>query len=261
MTLHTKNEKLSMNYFKQDIARRIANYFGYEIIPLWRLDDFPLYTLLHDIFFAHSVNYVIDVGANTGQYAHFLRDRVRYQGHIISFEPIKANVEILRAASKKDSLWQICDCALGGSESRKILNIMNSNDFSSFLSPDNSQTPAFNVKNSVQRTEQVSVRSLDAVLNDLKINPSENAIYLKLDTQGYDLEVIAGSAATLPYIRAIQTEVSSIPIYKEMPDLHESIEYISKLGFKLAGFYPVSRKKDFSVIEFDAIFINSRFEK
>ena len=39
-------------------------------------------------FFAHfDIDCVFDVGANVGQYATALRDRVGFRGQIISFEP------------------------------------------------------------------------------------------------------------------------------------------------------------------------------
>ena len=59
-------------------------------------------------FFEHyTVNCVFDVGANEGQYATMLRQKVGYQSDIISFEPIPAAAEILRQKSRKNPRWHV----------------------------------------------------------------------------------------------------------------------------------------------------------
>jgi hypothetical protein len=72
------------------------------------------------------------------------------------------------------------------------------------------------------------------------------------------MEVVAGAEDSMRHVRALQTEVSCIPLYEKMPDMLETIQTLRSIGFRLAGLFPVSRMQDLSVIEFDAVFVKSR---
>jgi hypothetical protein len=80
--------------------------------------------------------------------------------------------------------------------------------------------------------------------------------YLKLDTQGFDIEVLQGSRDSLGAVRALQTEASVIGIYKGMPGYVEIIRYLDEHGFDITGFYPVSRDSSLRLVEFDCVMIN-----
>ena len=72
----------------KDLATRLAATLGYAVLPKWRLAQLPMAERLRKIFAAHSIDTVIDVGANKGQYRDFLRHHVGYRGSIVSFEPL-----------------------------------------------------------------------------------------------------------------------------------------------------------------------------
>jgi len=82
-----------MELLKKHIKKTISK-LGYELIrkpgKSERL-DFHLYKL----FDLLKINCVLDVGANQGQYAHFLRN-LGYKGNIISFEPVTIDYAILQ---------------------------------------------------------------------------------------------------------------------------------------------------------------------
>ena len=247
-----KKPKLLVNFVHAS-ARRA----GYEVIPLWRIHTWSLATLLDKIFKAKGIDCVLDVGANRGQFVNFLRQEVGYEGEVISFEPIQGNAQFLRSKAMADEKWRICPYALGRNESRGNLKVMRCDDFSSFLDPSNEGAPEYSEMNSVARIEAVDIRRLDTALEELNIEPTKKSLYLKMDTQGFDLEVIAGATSVVKHVRALQTEVSCIPIYEQMPDITETIRALGDLNFHLAGFFPVARRPDLSVVEFDAIFVNT----
>jgi hypothetical protein len=58
---------------------------------------------------------------------------------------------------------------------------------------------------------------------------------LKIDTQGYDLEVLKGAENTLQSIRALQLEASVRPIYEGMPGFREVLDYLMSRGFALSA--------------------------
>ncbi len=239
------------------IVTNTLHRLGYEIIPTWKLDRLSLINLLHSIFALHRIDYVLDVGANKGQYASFMRHFVGYAGRLVSFEPLSHNVQHLQQSAAHDPNWQICGYALGRENKNEPINVMKADVFSSFLTPTAANVSGFETYNTVERTEMVTVRRLDEVLPEIGIDPQRDSVYLKIDTQGYDLEVIAGAGDALRYIKALQTEVSMLGIYEGMPPMSSTIQQLGEAGFSLAGLFPVSTDAKLRVVEFDAIFINS----
>ena len=58
-------------------------------------------------------------------------------------------------------------------------------------------------------------------------------ILLKIDTQGYELEVIKGAKKIMPYIDCLLLEVSLTRLYEEQPLFEEILDYTSKNGFSI----------------------------
>ena len=204
-----------------------------------------------------EINCVLDVGANTGQYRELLRDHVGYQGLIISFEPVKQTVEILREKAQMDAHWLIYHCAIGAENTTKIINVMRENDLSSFLAPDASVTDLFSPYNVIDHTEIVQVRTLDTVLGELRgQHEIGQNLYLKIDTQGFDLEVLKGAENSLVEILALQTELSCQHIYKNMPDYMEVLAALQKRGYQMSGLFPVWLDTLLRIIECDAVLVN-----
>jgi FkbM family methyltransferase len=240
----------------KDSALKMARTFGYDIVPLreMRERDFALH--LFQLFARVRIDCVLDVGANIGQYRNFLRERVLYQGMIISFEPVRRHVDLLNEQSRTDTKWLIQGYALGREHGTMPINVMKSDQFSSFLEPDNSQIPAFAPLNVASHTERVEVRTLDEVLPELQQTLGFKCPYLKLDTQGFDVEVLRGAESVLPAIPALQTEASVIGLYKGMPDYIETIRYLNTRGFDVTGLYPVSRDDRLRLVEFDCVMVS-----
>ena len=243
-----------MAAFKQQI-RHAVRRLGYEVVPSGDVEGHALVRHLSALFRKLDIRCVLDVGANRGQYRRLLRERVGYEGRIISFEPQSRNVAHLRDESRADPSWEIRGHALGNADTRLALNVMRADLLSSFLDPDPAMAPMFRDVNVVDRQETVDVRRLDSVRDAL--GGLEN-VFLKLDTQGFDLEVIRGAVATLPTVRALQTEISMQPLYRNAPSYRETLDALTALGFAVTAMAPVSRDDLMRVIEFDCVMVNSR---
>ena len=102
------------------------------------------------------------------------------------------------------------------------------------------------------KVELVAVRRLDEVLDELGDIGRAKRIFLKMDTQGYDTRVFHGLGERVRDVVAMQSEVSLIPIYEDMPHWTESIEMYEAAGFGVVGLYPVTRD-DGRVIEYDCL--------
>jgi FkbM family methyltransferase len=216
--------------------------------------DFALH--LRAVLAYQNIDCILDVGANVGQYHDFLRDKVLYGGPIVSFEPVGRNIDRLLDRARFDSAWHIEGYALGAMEGNLPINVMVSDQFSSFLEPDNSRALDLGELNVPSHVEMVGVRTLDTVLPILRERLGFERPYLKLDTQGFDMEVLRGGSDSLSTVLALQTEASVIGIYKGMPGYVDTIRYLDERGFDITGFYPVSRDSSLRLVEFDCVMIN-----
>jgi len=240
----------------KDSVLKVSRSLGYDIVPLREMKERDFALHLRELLSRLEIDCVLDVGANAGQYHDFLRDRVLYDGTIVSFEPVSRHVEALRERCRSDGKWHIEGYALGSSDCDMNINVMVSDQFSSFLEPDNGRVTDYADLNVAAHTETVPVRKLDVVLPALKERIGFDRPYLKIDTQGFDIEVLRGAVETLSCVRALQTEASVRGIYKGMPGYTDIIRYLDERGFDITGLYPVSRDSALRLVEFDCVMVN-----
>ncbi|MHB1207294.1 MAG: FkbM family methyltransferase [Rhodospirillaceae bacterium] len=236
---------------KQAVTR-IADALGYAVIPRWRLPRFEMARKLRDLFDRHAIETVIDVGANEGQYRDFLRDEVGFEGAIVSFEPIPDLARLLETRARTDPRWTISQKALGAARGTATINVMAGSDFSSFLQPRQVENHRQNEKNTVVRAVAVEVSTLD---DEIPADRSLARTYLKLDTQGFDLEVLKGARRAIAQVPALQTEVSFRPFYKGMPTYGESLDAFKNSGFAVAAFFLVTDDGHHRAAEFDCVMV------
>jgi FkbM family methyltransferase len=234
------------------LIKRAVQKAGYDILSRNR-NDMLLQGHLHNVFEKYSIDCVIDVGANVGQYGSFLRN-IGFDGWIISFEPISAVHENLVRQAGQDRKWICYQHALGERSETRSMNIFKSTEFSSFLEINAYGSSAFEgVQNA--RTEDVRIVRLDEILPDIIGKTDARSLYLKLDTQGYDLYAFRGASGALDSIRAIQTELPMIDIYEGMSSPYDILREFNDSGFFVSGMYPVSRDPSLAVIEYDCVLV------
>ena len=233
----------------------VARKMGLIVIPEWRVDSYFLAMRLKKIISEYQIDCFLDVGANVGQFYDFLRNQVEYDGLIISFEPDPSNIKKLNERKKTDTRWIIFDYALGKEKKSLDFHIMKSSVFNSFLEPNNTETSQFEEQNLVLKTVAVETRRLDEIISDIKESHQFKNAFLKLDTQGFDLEVFEGASGCLDQIRGVQTEISVMPIYKEMPTFENSFQMFKSKGFEVSGLYSLSESRFPHAVEFDCIYL------
>lgn len=240
---------------KNKIKQSVETLLDATIIPNWRISNWAISNRLAKILQHYKIDCVIDVGANTGQYRNLLRSEISYTGTIISIEPDPDNAQKLRQAAEslQDKKWKIYEFALGDEESVMKLNIMAERVFNSFLEPDNSATDKFAHQNSIVRTIDVDVHTLNKIIPEIQKEHSVSNIFLKLDTQGYDLKILKGANSVLDKIVGIQTELSFMPIYKNSASATDSLSMLKSLGYEVSGIYPIDEERFLYAVEFDCI--------
>lgn len=236
----------------KNIVRSSAGVFGCYVgrLPL----PHTLEAHLKILFSRLNINCVLDVGAHFGEYGLYLRN-LGYRGHIISFEPIGENFEVLAQRAASDPRWKTYPFALGATEGAELINVMSGTDLSSFLPPASYIQERFGEHVTLQRTEQVEVKRLEGIFDACVEHLDEDAhVFLKMDTQGYDLQVLKGAGTCLDRISAIQTELSVRPLYDGMESFPDSIACLNELGFEITGLFPVTRDLDhLRIIEVDCV--------
>jgi FkbM family methyltransferase len=195
---------------------------------------------LRDLLRSLAVNCVLDVGANRGQFATDLR-AVGYRGEIISFEPVWSEYRFLQRSFCRDRQWSGQQVALGSMNGTASLIVPEATVFSSFLS-------LLNPMPGTTRTE-VEVRRLDGLLPSLLQHVAHPRVFLKMDTQGFDLEVFRGAENCLHWIVGLQSEISVVPIYSEMPHYLDSLYEYEENGFVLHHLAVVNRTSRQDLLE------------
>lgn len=203
----------------------------------------------------YRVNCVIDVGANKGQYGRMLR-AAGYRGHIVSFEPVPEAFAKLQRAAADDPRWSVHQLALGREDGTFTMNVV-PGSLSSIL-PTTEFGSARYPRFEKATTQEVAVRRLDSVLDEVTADVAKPRLYLKLDTQGYDLEAFAGAGERITQFVGMQSEVALLKIYAGMPGMAKAIRTYRSAGFGITGMYPVSRQSATGrVLEFDCIMVRA----
>jgi FkbM family methyltransferase len=230
------------------LARRVLHRLGLDLIrhpPLPErnsLNAHLMRALTHC-----PVDGVVDVGAHEGGFATRMRQDVGFRGPIVSFEPVDSSFRQLTAAMSGDPSWEGKKLALGAQSGVLPLNVHSSSDFNSLRTASTYGQQQFEVLRS-GTSEYVEVRRLDDVLE------LAGRLLLKLDTQGFDLEVMRGATNTLRRIDILVVEVAAISIYEGAPTMLEMMEKIQESGFFSAGMSLVSLDGA-RAIEYDAVFV------
>ncbi len=218
---------------------RIANLFGYELMKPRRA-QLTLEGHLAAVFRSRRIECVVDVGANEGQYARLVR-RAGYRGRIVSFEPLPEAFATLQRLAAADADWVVHRLALGREDGTRVLHRTRSTDLASFHAPARLCAERFGAGAEVIGDELVSVRRLDGLAGELLGHVGSGRLFLKMDTQGWDLEVFAGAEGLLDRVEGLQSELSVTPLYEGMPGYLEAIAEYRRHGFEISGFYPVWR--------------------
>jgi len=200
-----------------------------------------------------KVDTLLDVGANSGQYAGLIRE-LGYKGRIHSFEPTTNAFKLLRNKSKKDKNWHIHQLAIGSTAGEIEINISENSFSSSILEIEKLHLKSAPRSRYIDK-EIVPIETIDNLFP--VITKGARSIYMKIDTQGYESEVLKGADNSLHKIQCIQLEMSLVNLYKNEWLFEETISYLKKKYFEIytiePEFYDTSTGQ---LLQIDAIFYN-----
>jgi FkbM family methyltransferase len=234
-------------------ARALLRHLGWELRPLDYSGSEEV--MLGRFLRAARPDTVFDIGANEGQYAISLR-KCGFRGRIVSFEAIPSVHTVLAAAAAKDPDWVVAPCcALGRAAGEARINLAGNSVSSSLLpmraahlsaAPESKYIGVATTR--MERLDQIAVPLL----------PKQGRLLLKIDTQGYEEEVLAGAEGILKDVAALQLEMSLLPLYEGAPSFRRILELCEALGFELHGLIPgFYERKTERLLQADGLFLRA----
>ena len=237
-----------MDFIKRIIKSILRNMFGLELSLTRNIPPSESQVTAMQVVSSlrkFEIDLVLDVGANTGQFTSEIRQG-GYAGRIVSFEPLSQAHAVLQKTSEGDLLWDVYPrCALGDHDGEVEINIAGNSQSSSILPMLESHRSAA-PESAYQGKEIVPIKTLDAVAGQyLK---DARAAFLKIDTQGFEWQVLDGARDTLPHVKGILVELSLVPLYEGQHLWREVIERLEAglyfVGIQTrvlrSGFWPFS---------------------
>jgi FkbM family methyltransferase len=190
---------------------------------------------------------IFDVGANYGQSIKRFRRRFHH-AKIHAFEPSLKNFEKLQSSTQDDPSLQLNNFALGSKSTESKFYENDHPDMNSFLAPGRDHWGVIDDGTTVrvetidEYCRQNSIRSIDL---------------LKIDTQGYDLEVLRGAEKMLSgnLIRSVLVEITFIEIYQGAPRFDQVLGFLLDRRFRLISLYDVVYRRN-AIAWADALFIH-----
>ena len=192
---------------------------------------------------------LIDVGANKGQFslvAHTEQPGIR----IIAFEPLSQEAAKFESMFADTPNVTLIRAAAGGAFGQAQIHVSRRADSSSLLPIGKLQSQIFPGTDEIATESVAVVRLADALAGTELAKP----VLLKMDVQGFELEVLKGAESILGTLHAIYVEVSFLRLYDGQPLAHEVISWLSDHKFILSGVYHIAVDRDCRAVQADMYF-------
>lgn len=220
------------------IARKLLRHLEYDFhslaVPKLGLRDlkFDLPVLIENLNPT-----VIDVGANKGQTIRLMKECLP-SCKIFSFEPNVSLHPTLKSLFDDGSVV-VEGKVLGKKSGTVFFNIYENNELSSVLSLADSEGNPF--KDTVlEKRQECQMTTLDVYCED---NGIAKVDLLKIDTQGFDFDVLQGAEELLgrKAVAVILVEVNFSDLYDGQCGFGEIERFLHALGYGMLGLYEIVR--------------------
>ena len=234
-----------MRVYFANLIRKILLECGFKIERHFPAKDLLIPSEIKlDMFF--------DIGSNVGKYAKQIRKQ-GYSGQIVSFEPISSAHSILLKESLSDTNWSVYDkCALGNVNG--VINInVSLNSYSSSVLPMLQKHLDAAPDSRVVGQESIPIYRLSDIWRS---QYSEfKKIGIKIDVQGFELDVLKGAIEIIHFIEFIQIEMSLVQVYSGQALYNEVDSFLRSHGFFLWKVLPgFSDLHSGQLLQFDGIY-------
>jgi len=241
--------------------QKILHLFGYEI-KRWRADQAEIdrrnkdhqemLDYIHRNKWLTNIGFksVLDIGANTGQFAKKIR-LLLPEAAIFSFEPIPSVFEKLKENFKDDVNFTAYNVGLGDKNGTEDFYLNEFSDSSSFLKMKDLHKENFPPTVNESKIELKMCRLDDLI----RIEQLSTPYLIKLDVQGLEEKVIKGGKKIIENAEYIITEVSFVELYENQPLFDKIYNILKQMNFQYMGnFDQLSSYISSEIMQADAIF-------
>jgi FkbM family methyltransferase len=175
-------------------------------------------------FALETMKVVFDVGANVGQSAVEYLDRFP-EAEIYSFEPVAENFRQLVAETDHSSRIHAYNLGMGSRPRQAVIHV-------------NPESTLSSIKDTRQG-DRVEVIRIETLVGFAKKNGLETIDFLKIDREGYDLEVLAGAVPLLEEqrIHFILAECEPVSTCKRFVSFSALADFLTPFGYRVFGIY------------------------
>jgi FkbM family methyltransferase len=210
-----------------------------------------LFAIAKDYKLTEKNGLVLDIGGADGVTAIKFHEEFK-NSNILVFEPLKDNIEILKKNISSFNRITLYPIALGSEKKQTHINITKRITSSSIL---NINTSEFKDDYMSSQLVPESIETINIDMIDNLISKDQHVSIIKLDVQGYELEVLKGAINTLNNTDLIMIELQNHKMYEGAPMYYDLDEFLRNNGFDLLQNIPSLREKH-KQLEWDAIYIN-----
>lgn len=220
------------------------------------LNDYPHIRRVCSLLKKEKSPVIFDIGGGQGTtLALFLEQLPNSNIHL--FEPIAANFKIIEKEFGQKPNVSLHQLAAGKKNEKRTIHIADRVTSSSLhtLNPEAHEADSY-LAQALRPSgkEEISVIRLEVYLEKY-----QQIDLLKLDVQGFELNVLEGCGELLKRVRYVLLEVSNHHGYKEAALYYELDAYLRNQGFQLADIFPGIKAKGF-LKEWDCIYLNESWK-
>jgi FkbM family methyltransferase len=175
---------------------------------------------------------VLDVGANKGQFS-LVAASAWPQGRIISFEPLASAADTFERVHGSNARVSLIRAAIGAEDATVNMHVSARDDSSSLLPITETQVQTYPGTHEV-RSEMVRVARLSQLMD---LSTIEAPALLKIDVQGYEMQVLQGCEDALQAFQFIYVECSFVEFYAKQALAGEVRAWLEARGFSLRGLF------------------------
>jgi len=206
---------------------------------LWQMPEVTYFRLREHGF---EPNGIIDIGAHVGDWTRSIK-KVFPTTPVLMIEARESQSGVLkRACAEMPSVHHLI--ALLGSEPRDAVEF-HAHETGSSLFRERSNVP--------RSSTMLPMRTLDEIVKaDIRLNAP---LFLKLDVQGAELEVLRGATTTISLAEIVQLEVQLLHYNERAPSAAEVIAFMDERGFAIFDIAGFVRPNDVDLVQIDLIFM------